>query len=67
MKKLKLEALEVATFATTPQVALERGTVRGNEASGDLCSTQDTRWDCSIDFCSHGCPPSYRRSHPSIA
>ena len=45
MKKLRLEELRVATFATTPELQGARGTVRGNEATGD----------CSIDFCSHGC------------
>ena len=65
MKKLRLEDLQVATFATTPEKREERGTVFGNDSSIEDCSnlrctTTDTRWDCSIDFCSHdgGCGPT---------
>lgn len=73
MKKLKLEDLHVASFATTETTTDARGTVRahstGDSGSGSCWSFRDcsydectvnTRWDCSIDFCSHGggCGPT---------
>ena len=51
MRKLKLEELRVATFATTPEARGGRGTVVGN-------SDPNSRWDCSIDFCDGTTGPS---------
>ena len=64
-KKLKLEALDVASFPTTEAKVEKRGTVRAHgwtdyDCSMTSCTTTDTRWDCSIDFCSEGggCGPT---------
>jgi hypothetical protein len=72
MKKLKLDDLEVKSFSTTA-VSTERGTVNGHSTgtsgSGSCWSFTDcsydecgvnSRFDCSIDFCSHGggCGPT---------
>ena len=68
MKKLKLESLEVTSFATTPGAGAERGTVDGHmpKPGGpgpiqtynvDLCG--DTNYfDCTLGCTRDTCPGS---------
>ncbi|HEX8392138.1 MAG TPA: pinensin family lanthipeptide [Longimicrobium sp.] len=56
MKKLKLDELQVASFETATAAPEVRGTVRGNAPTLVETDCAGTRWDCSIDMCSHSCP-----------
>lgn len=56
MKKLKLDDLRVASFETATEVTDLRGTVRGHAPTLVETNCAGTRWDCSIDMCSHSCP-----------
>ncbi|HEU0054621.1 MAG TPA: hypothetical protein VFQ39_15645 [Longimicrobium sp.] len=61
MRKLRLEELDVASFPTTEGERHDFGTVRAHErtqveCSGKFCTTANTANNCSIDFCTHGCP-----------
>lgn len=61
MKKLRLEDLSVATFPTTEAGEEDLGAVYAHiltraDCSGKFCTTANTANNCSIDFCTHGCP-----------
>jgi hypothetical protein len=59
MKKLKLENLEVVSFATTSNVARERGTVLGAARTNHACPPQTYSPDLCGDTlyfdCTLGC------------
>jgi hypothetical protein len=60
MKKLKLEAIEVTSFETSDEVAVQAGTVRANQqpaASYPFQCPTDPAFDCTYG-CSQftGCP-----------
>jgi hypothetical protein len=59
MKKLKLETLEVTSFATTSHVARERGTVLGAARTNNNCPPQTYNPDLCGDTlyfdCTLGC------------
>jgi hypothetical protein len=54
MRKLKLEALEVESFATAHAAPQPRGTVRANHYSGVPC-----------DLTHNGCPTQYCVTYPA--
>jgi hypothetical protein len=60
MKKLKLESLEVTSFATGAAGPLHRGTVLGRDAKAGPrtmfhCYPTDPAWDCTFG-CTASCP-----------
>jgi len=55
MQKLRLEGLEVESFATADVVPSTRGTVQANDASGAPC-----------DLTHNGCPTQYCATVPLL-
>ena len=61
MKKVKLDEIRVDSFTTTPEVAAERGTVLGNDASAVTCI-----WSCVPRYTCPECALTRLEAPPAV-